>query len=84
MTVNRPPKREEMDELNKVRSGMAKIDLGAPPPPPKKGKRPVQPPKKGNPKGPSVYVPGAGQDEVAFYQDVFWALLNCNEFILNH
>jgi hypothetical protein len=24
------------------------------------------------------------RDEVAFYQDVFWALLNTNEFILNH
>jgi hypothetical protein len=22
--------------------------------------------------------------ELAFYQDVFWALLNTNEFMLNH
>lgn len=26
----------------------------------------------------------APADSVAFWQDVFWALLNCNEFILNH
>ena len=31
----------------------------------------------------TVFVPPAA-DEVAFYQDVFWALLNSSEFMLNH
>jgi hypothetical protein len=53
--------------------------------PPKKGPNP--PPKGPVAKGPSgvVPVPGASSpDDVTFYQDVFWALLNSSEFMLNH
>jgi hypothetical protein len=44
-------------------------------------KLPTGPDPKG--RGPSVFVPGT-TDDVAFYQDVFWALLNSREFMLNH
>ena len=29
-------------------------------------------------------VPGAAPYDVDYYVDVFWALLNTNEFMLNH
>lgn len=45
-----------------------------------KGKQPVAPP---TPTGPRM-VPGTGPNDVSFYQDLFWALLNTNEFMLNH
>jgi hypothetical protein len=35
------------------------------------------------PTGPRA-VPPSGPNDLSFYQDVFWALLNTNEFILNH
>ncbi|MBA4062812.1 MAG: hypothetical protein C0501_03735 [Isosphaera sp.] len=97
MTVSRHPTKEELARLEEVRAGKAWINLGAPPAstsspgggtqPPKKGANP--PPKKdaNPPKGPSglVPVPGASSpDDVTFYQDVFWALLNSSEFMLNH
>jgi hypothetical protein len=70
MTVSRHPTREEVAKLETVRTGRATINLGTP-----------------NPKGPktgATPVPGALPNDVAFYEDVFWALLNTNEFMLNH
>ncbi|MFO0938944.1 MAG: hypothetical protein U0798_20770 [Gemmataceae bacterium] len=30
------------------------------------------------------FVPGTGPNDTSFYLDVFWALINTNEFMLNH
>ncbi len=88
MTVSRHPSKEELTRLEQVRTGRATINLGTPstgssgPPPKGKGpnpKGPVAPPAGG-----ITVVPGAMPDDVTFYQDVFWALLNTNEFMLNH
>jgi hypothetical protein len=85
VTLNRHPTREEVAKLNEVRSGNANVKLGTPTPvttPPKKGNNP--PPKTTG--GGAVRVPGAAEvgGEVGFYQDVFWALLNTSEFMINH
>jgi uncharacterized protein DUF1553/uncharacterized protein DUF1549 len=76
MTLSRHPTSTEIATLNGVRDGTT-IKLGVPAPPtsPPKGSRP--------PKGTDIRVPAATND-VEFYQDVFWALLNSNEFMLNH
>ncbi len=79
MTVSRRPTSEEVKKLDEVRAGNVSINLGPP--------APAVPPKGTStkpPKGAEIRVPGAAVDDVAFYQDVFWALLNSNEFILNH
>src|SRR5262249_3987118 len=31
-----------------------------------------------------LHAPVSHRDDLAFYQDLFWALLNSNEFMLNH
>ena len=55
--------------------------------------RPAQPGRPGGNRpqpapATTATVPGwimpAGPNDLSFYQDVFWALLNTNEFILNH
>ncbi len=86
MTVSRHPTANEISKLEEVRMGRAVVDLGAPAPPKPTG---TKPPPKGQvapppPTGGKVFAPGASPDDVAFYQDVFWALLNSNEFMLNH
>ncbi|QEL16495.1 DUF1549 domain-containing protein [Limnoglobus roseus] len=54
-----------------------------------KGTKPADKPKGKNPpqtvipSGPRM-VPGTGPNDASFYQDLFWALLNTNEFMLNH
>jgi len=73
-TLNRRPTTAEVAKLNEVREGKATVTLGTPAP---KSKGPT-------PKGPATYVPGAGGNEEQFYQDVFWALLNTSEFMINH
>jgi len=79
MTLNRHPTQAEIGKLEEVRTGRAKLTLGTPAPSaPPKGKRPL-------PKGPPPSaVPGAYPGDVGFYQDVLWALLNTNEFMINH
>lgn len=78
MTVSRHPAREEVVRLEQVRNGRATINIGS-------GSPPTGGAKGSNaPKNAAVPVPGAGPDDVTFYQDVFWALLNTNEFMLNH
>jgi hypothetical protein len=77
MTVSRHPTAQEIAKLEQVRNGNAKINLGAPPPP--KGTRPTA----GS--GPLwIPVAGASADDASYYRDVFWALLNSSEFMLNH
>lgn len=81
MTVSRPPTRDELLRLEQVRTGRATINLGnAPAPTP--GPKGTRPPAGGT--GGVTAVTGASADDVTFYQDVFWALLNTNEFMLNH
>jgi hypothetical protein len=85
MTVSRHPTQAEIAKLEEVRAGRAVVDLGAPAPP-----KATTPGAKPAPKTPAPVVggkalaPGALPDDVGFYQDVFWALLNSNEFMLNH
>ncbi len=80
LTVSRKPTQVELFRLEEVRLGKARIDLGTPAPPAKSTGKFV-PPRKG-PTG--IPVQGAAIDDVAYYQDVFWALLNSSEFLLNH
>lgn len=76
MTLSRPITAEEFPRLEAVRKGNATINLGAPATASPKDERP--------PKAATIRIPGTGEGDVAFYQDVFWALLNSNEFLLNH
>ena len=78
MTLSRPPSDLEIRQLDQVRLGHASVNVGSQPTPVPKGPKGAK-----TPKGAKVTVPGA-TDDVAFYQDVFWALLNSSEFILNH
>jgi hypothetical protein len=93
MTVSRHPTLAEVKKLEEVRAGFASINLGAPAPTPApnpknpnpKNPNPKNPPKNPNPPaGPATGVVGAAPSDVHFYEDVFWALLNTNEFMLNH
>jgi len=78
MTVSRHPTPQEVAKLDLVYSGNGSTKLGDPAPAPK-GKGPV------SPKAGLIGVPGAtGPDDATFYQDVFWALVNSAEFLLNH
>jgi hypothetical protein len=77
MTLSRPISAEEFPRLEAVRKGNATINLGAPATASPKDDRPPA-------KGATIRIPGTGEGDVAFYQDVFWALLNSNEFMLNH
>ena len=92
-TLTRKPTQAEMTKISTIMNKGAVIAGEAPkpdskpstPPPtaspikPKGKNLPVQP----TPTGPRT-VPGTGPNDVTFYQDLFWALLNTNEFMLNH
>ncbi|HYH66427.1 MAG TPA: DUF1549 domain-containing protein [Urbifossiella sp.] len=81
LTLSRHPTSAEHARLEEVRTGKATISLG-PPMPPAKGKGPTPAPKGGSN---TVFVPGQRADQpVEFYRDVLWALLNTNEFMINH
>jgi hypothetical protein len=83
MTLSRHPTLAEVKKLEEVRNGAAWINLGGPTG--STGTNPKGP--KGPPKPPGggpTPVPGAAPNDVHFYEDVFWALLNTNEFMLNH
>ena len=79
LTLNRHPSQDEMAKLNLVREGKASVVLGTPAPKAPNSKGPA-------PKATQTAVIGAGGNggEKAFYQDVFWALLNTSEFMINH
>jgi hypothetical protein len=82
MTLSRHPTSAEFARLEEVRTGKATISLGAPTPAPAKGKGPTPAPKGS---ANLVYAPGQRADRPGeFYQDVLWALLNTNEFMINH
>lgn len=70
LTVSRHPTTDEMRKLEDVRNGKAVVRLG--------GGGTSSPGKTGIP------VNGTSAGDVTFYQDVFWALLNSSEFMLNH
>jgi hypothetical protein len=82
MTVSRHPTQSDIKKLEDVRSGGTWINLGtggSTGTNPKGPKGPPKPPGSG-----ATPVPGAAPNDVHFYEDVFWALLNTNEFMLNH
>jgi hypothetical protein len=71
MTVSRIPSDIEIRSLEQVRNWNAGLKIGDPP---AKGKGPV-----------TAKVAGAASvDDISYYRDVFWALLNSGEFMLNH
>ncbi|MBY0458824.1 MAG: DUF1553 domain-containing protein, partial [Gemmataceae bacterium] len=82
MTVGRHPTKEELAKLEQVRSGRATVNLGTGGTGGSTGSTGGKGPNP--PKGGPAIAPGAAADDVTFYQDVFWALLNTNEFMLNH
>jgi hypothetical protein len=93
MTVSRHATKAELDKINQVRGGGARINLGTGGAPSTgstggTGAPPKGPPQKGPTPGAGTPVPGVngndGNAVVGFYEDVFWALLNTNEFMLNH
>ncbi|OWK43474.1 DUF1549 domain-containing protein [Fimbriiglobus ruber] len=99
MTLNRRPFPEEKAKLKGVMLHGALVKGEAPktegPTPGAKtspggkptGTKPAPGGKPGpKPKGPVItgQVAPTGAHDVSFYQDVFWALLNTNEFMLNH
>jgi hypothetical protein len=86
MTLNRRPTNEERVKLKTIQQKGVILKPDAPkadpqPPPPTGPKGPRRP--QGPPPTPGVVLPTTVND-VTFYQDVFWALLNTNEFMLNH
>jgi hypothetical protein len=88
MTLNRRPTGDERLKIKTLQARGAVLPAEAPksvpPPTPPKGKG-ANPPRqpKTPPATPGVVMPSLPND-VTFYQDVFWALLNTNEFMLNH
>ncbi len=79
--LNRHATRVEMTTLLDImkKGGVMKSDK---PDEPTKG--PYPPKGKGPNPPPMVGVGGSYLFDTTYYQDVFWALLNTNEFILNH
>lgn len=78
MTLSRHPTSAEVARLEEVRMGKATVSLGPPTAAPK-GKGPAP---KGS--GPVAFAPGAAANDLTYYRDVLWALLNTNEFMINH
>jgi hypothetical protein len=83
MTLSRHPTPAEISKLEVVRNGHGTVEIGSGSSGGTGGTG-SNPPPKGTKPPPKVLVPGAAANDVAFYQDVFWALLNSSEFMLNH
>lgn len=87
MTLNRRPASDERVKIKTVMARGALVKLDGPKPaeqPPAKGPKGKGPKAPATaPSTPGVVMPTHAGD-VTFYQDVFWALLNTNEFMLNH
>ena len=97
MTLNRHPTGEEKVRIKTLQTKGAIVKGEAPatatptPKTPAPKPAPVVTPKgnpgKGNPKAPLVatgVVLPTSPNDVTFYQDLLWALMNTNEFMLNH
>ncbi len=87
--LNRHPTPAELSALKDIQDGavVSGRDEKSDPKDPKKPdpKDPKKPdPKKPDPKAPPTVIMGTGTNDPKFYQDVFWALLNTTEFMLNH
>ncbi len=93
--LNRHPTSTEMAKINKIMSRGAQIageenapKAAAPAPAPTRPAKGKNNPRRMMPVAP-VYtgprtVNASGPNDPTFYQDLFWALLNTNEFMLNH
>ena len=87
--LSRHPTRTEVMTLMELQLKGRKIEVEVASPSPAKpqprrpGSRPAKP---AEPKTADAWILPAkdGVNDLGFYQDVFWALLNTNEFILNH
>jgi hypothetical protein len=78
IALNRHATTAELTALKDIQNGtiMASRD-SAPDEKPKPGAKPTAKPN-------GTVVPGTTNADPRFYQDVFWALLNTTEFMLNH
>ena len=94
MTLGRHPTAEEKGKIRTIQQKGAVLvrdakDAPKPTTPAQQPKGPIAPKGKGPNKppvvaaAPGVVLPTLPGD-VTFYQDLFWALLNTNEFMLNH
>ncbi len=83
MTLSRRPTPDEKGKLKKLMASGAIIPAEPAKPAPKqpKGAKPSARPEPAT--GGGAVLPTSA-DDLSFYQDVFWALLNTNEFMLNH
>lgn len=83
MALNRHPTGEERVRLKAIqqRGAVVKPEAPKPAPPTPKGKGPKG--QRPAPSPPAIVTP-SGTGDVTFYQDVFWALVNTSEFMLNH
>lgn len=94
-TLNRHPSAAELEKILSLQNKGALVAGESAPKetggkatgavkPDKSGKKPpVTPPAYPSATGPRI-VPATGPNDFGFYQDLFWALLNTNEFMLNH
>jgi hypothetical protein len=81
IALNRHATQGEIAALKDIQNGtIAAAREGKPEDKPDDKTKPVKPTPK--PTGTVVY--GTGVNDQRFYQDVFWALLNTTEFMLNH
>lgn len=88
MTLNRHATSTEVASMIEFMKGKRVVTIEVSKPEAPQPKRPNRPAPKGANQPDTAKVTGAltGSlaNDVTFYQDLFWALLNTNEFILNH
>lgn len=88
--LNRRATQSELAALKDIQNGAVvsgrddKDDKDPKKPDPKKPDPKKPDAKKPDPKAPPTVIMGTSAADKKFYQDVFWALLNTTEFMLNH